>query len=261
MSTKTSPVRERPIIFSSAMVRAILEGRKTMTRRVVRWPIVSNGIAFDRELGDIVCRDDDFPPSEMLMQVRRGRDLYYIARCDGWEQVCPYGEPGDLLWVREAWCFGDQEPCDCLPNACLCRPSVHYRADWAGIDDDVSWRSPTHMPRWASRLTLRVLAVRVERLQEITEGDAIAEGVERRGDLWSFDWSRSGTLSRYAEGSVVKGRDLAPLTEKDVGLGTARLAFGNGWNGINGKRAPWASSPWVWVVEFERVAAGKGVRA
>jgi len=268
-------VSERPIIFSGPMVRAILAGKKTQTRRVVRWPIVSNGIAFDRELGDIVCRCDYLPPSEMLMQVRRGKQRYDVARCEGWEFECPYGAPGDTLWVRETWRPHHDE------NLSTC---VQFRADlgvrkptlWSEREghwcedriDETRWRSPLFMPRWASRLSLRVLSVRVERLQEISEEDAISEGctpaprhgwwqVATRDDSGGIELREGGNADTDPPPWMRSDpRAIAPPSRQyHEGL-SARTHFIAGWHSINGARAPWSSNPYVWVVEFERALDG-----
>ena len=234
-----SAVRERPIIFSAPMVRAILAGKKTQTRRVVRWPIVSNSIAFDRELGDIVCRCDYLPPSEMLMQVRRGKQRYDVARCEGWEVECPYGAPGDTLWVREQFAMprrttnGGRES-QLVPDHNV--GGVHYLADGEAPAGYRS-RPSIHMPRWASRLTLLVKSVRVERLQQISYEDMDAEGVE-----FDDDSVAARAFSR-AEHIQIGGGSLGDTAE--------RVGFAELWDSINGARAPWASNPWVWVVEFQ----------
>lgn len=215
---------ERPIIFSGESVRAILAGRKTQTRRVVRWPIVSNGIVFDRGLGDIVCRNDYLPPSEMLMDFRRGKEAYYIARCEGWEQVCPYGVPGDRLWVRETW---QHENGSCDNPRCGQPTHIYHRATET-YPESMRWRSPIHMPRWASRLTLRVTDVRVERLKDICASDIRAEGLV----------------------------DQRHPTARVGDTPTLHTQFGRAWDDINAKRAPWASNPWVWVVTFEKEENG-----
>ena len=196
MATAT---RERPILFKGEMVRKILSGEKTQTRRVVkRQPIVGiepcgwsgTGWGLTRPDGGCSCR----PVS------------------------CPYGSPGDRLWVRETWSpRTDVDPAKKLTKA---QRYVRYRADaddlaneWHSYD---GWKPSIHMPRWASRITLEITGVRVERLQEISEEDARAEGVGQR--FTRMTW---------------------------------RGGFAFLWDQINGKRAPWASNPWVWVIEFK----------
>jgi hypothetical protein len=175
----TRAVVERPILFSGSMVRAILAGTKTVTRRIVRAP-------------------------------KSMRDLASLR--------CPYGAPGDRLWVRETW-QTETHPDD------RDAAKVSYRADGEVHceGDRWTWRPSIHMPRWASRITLNVVSTRMERLHSITEEDAIAEGVDA---VSVADVPRNGTLSRVA--------DFAQL-----------------WQMINGKRAPWASNPPVWRVEFK----------
>lgn len=132
---------------------------------------------------------------------------------------CPYGKPGDLLWIREAWAHGELY-CDEGPNCGL--PShIYYRqieeenGTFGGVKH-WSWRPSIHMPRWASRITLEVTSVRVERVKDITLTDVIHEGIAKNA------------------------------TPNPVG------AFKNLWNSINAKRGySWDNNPWVWVVEFK----------
>ena len=198
---------ERPIIFSAPMVRAIIEGRKTQTRRIVKpQPVGKQRVV------------------EGLAHVTKGMNpaddgaVWYVGDCigPGTEIRCPYGVPGDALWVKEAHRLLD---CGCR-ETCRVPWHVWYDADESGYAGAANCRlrPSIHMPRWACRLTLAVKAVRVERLQEITEADAIAEGVQSAG---------------------------APASLTNVG------AFAKLWDSINGTRHPWASNPWVWVVEFE----------
>ena len=179
---------ERPILFSGPMVRAILDGRKTVTRRIVR------GVEMPR---------------------------------------CPYGSPGDRLWVRETWCLAHPDYHDTDREAGS-RPVKDGRFYFYAATDDVDtgdgspWKPSIHMPRWASRITLEVVCIRVERLQEIDEVDILAEGVtvDVVAKLTGTPWADMPTLHHAWE----------------------RL-----WDSINGDRASWASNPWVWRVEFRRV--------
>lgn len=196
-------MKERPILFSAPMVRAILDGRKTQTRRVVRGQVG----ALDRGQPTIVGGP-----------------------------ACPYGAPGDRLWVRETWAAIDERG-EAVSRRTRhvdqnCGDRLVYRADDRVLTEQ--WRSPLFMPRWASRITLEVTTVRVERLQAITEEDACAEGVTQTDGRW---WDGAP--------HAVKGTPRA--------LPTAREAFADLWDAINGKRAPWSSNPWVWVVSFRRV--------
>jgi len=199
-----SKPKERPILFSGPMVRAILDGRKTQTRRVVKNQEWYN---LKGEYGD------------RLRSVDR----------------CPYGTAGERLWVRETW----------TPDHAPFYPHfpVAYRAD-AGFDYERNergetyspeqkawfpyrWRPSIHMPRIASRITLEITGVRVERLQDISESDAIAEGVSN--DM-PIAWQ--------------------------TGDDTPRGMFGELWESINGPDS-WAANPWVWVIEFRKLEAAQ----
>ena len=195
-------MKERPILFSGPMVRAILEGRKTQTRRIAK------GIS-------IITGDD---------------------RSGATDDRCPYGVPGDLLWVREAW---STDPCydHIMPSRLRTEWPVYYDSG-PGLVITLGFhrvRPSIHMPRWASRLTLNVTGVKVERLNEISEQDARAEGVPQ--DTYPCDHSRR--------------------TCDEVGcLGpTYRSSFAALWDELHGAGA-WDANPWVWVVEFKRVEAG-----
>lgn len=217
--------RERPIIFSGPMVTAILRGEKSQTRRIVKPQQAHEPGAVWVRSGDMhaQCRDE----------LARG-----VMDAVAEPIRCPYGQPGDCLWVRETWnALGNEDgrPINEAGDLCAFRDAaLRYRADAVpvsyglerlpdGGDYDGPWRSPIHMPRWASRLTLEIVSVRVERLQDISEGDAIAEGWEggaagNPGNGGPFDWFR-GT-----------------------------------WDSINAKRGHgWDANPWVWVIEFTRV--------
>lgn len=186
-------MRERPILFSGPMVRAILNGQKTVTRRVVK----SDWIQSDRA------------PLETSTGV-------FHFWCSG-EHVCPYGLPGDRLWVREAWASirvvqaPDQE-------------WVVYREGDNLTDYGGPWKPSIHMRRRDSRILLEIVAVRVERLQDITEQQALAEGV------------------------ASCEQDLDP----DGNCYTPVELFSILWSSINGTDS-WNANPWVWVVEFKRV--------
>lgn len=182
-------MKERPILFSAPTVRAILAGTKTQTRRVVK----------DRHI-------DAAPPACFFQWLR---------------ERCPYGQPGDRLWVRETWAYGvhaiaaerDEDG-----------PFV-YRAD--GTDQGrlcARWRPSIHMPRSASRILLEITAVRVERLKDITWSDAAKEGIH---------------VPRRARDRV------------DPEIGCV-AQFRRLWEQINGSGS-WDTNPWVWVVEFKRV--------
>ncbi|WP_420465564.1 hypothetical protein [Panacagrimonas sp.] len=208
------------------MIRALLDGRKTRTRRVMKPQPYGNGFHFDGH--DILCHCDELPPDAMLLDIGRGQNRCTTSNYEGWESACPYGMPGDLLWVRETWGRDDEDG------------KVFYRADVSHEDDTDNfencrlegapgyrWRSSIHMPRWASRLTLRITDVRVQRLQDISEKDAAAEGVERDSDGW-FDYLMPGTQC----------------------CTNARDSFRTLWESINGPGS-WDADPWVWCVSFD----------
>jgi hypothetical protein len=208
---------ERPIIFSGPMVRAILDGRKTQTRRVVKpQPEDFGGFGPPRWWNPAYLGGASRPENEE--EYRR----VAIERC-------PYGVPGDWLFVRESgWERPERTP-QMVREGADTWARYYYDADGLSEQDAAdlkAWgfkrRPSIHMPRWASRLTLDVVSVRVERLQEIGEGDAIAEGVDdEKAQYYSL-----------ARGYSAAYRDL--------------------WDSINAKRAPWESSPWVWRIEFRR---------
>lgn len=238
-------MKERPILFNGAMVRAILAGQKTQTRRVVKLQQLAGnyfeggaaGVEFD---GFRIPRDCGPAPARFSAEAVGGGA--YISE----EIYCPYGQPGDRLWGRETWGVvsndwdDDGNLIDWIPN----RPAtaihempfgqgyysghVIYAADgaheWAGDDDGggeprSAWHPSIHMPRAASRITLEITGVRVERLQAISDPDALAEGCSTR--------------------DMRHGDRLASVYE--------RL-----WESINGAGS-WATNPWVWVIEFKRM--------
>ena len=199
-------MKERPILLSGPMVRAILEGRKTMTRRVVKL----------RHGADVVVVNG---------QVWKPARVDYAGYVD-----CPYGQPGDRLWVRETLRAKDG--------------FMVYAADDGRIDcDGLDWPAcieprktivSIHMPRWASRLTLEITGVRVERLQGISAADAQAEGL---------DFVPDGAAAHGIKG-------LATSWSNDP-----RKSYRALWESINGPGS-WEANPWVWVVEFKLVGNG-----
>ncbi|MDP9037816.1 MAG: hypothetical protein M3O02_00915 [Acidobacteriota bacterium] len=210
---------ERPILFNGPMVRAVLDGRKSQARRVVKWNNHAGvNLAFSRL------------EAEHMFNVMWG--LYSRDGEARWQEranaKCPYGKSGDLLWVRETFGF------DCMAGAdeCAHKDCIHYRADvtdgratesWKG-----HWKPATHMPRWASRITLEITEIRVQRLQEISEADAVAEGT--RIDHMPIDVSR-----------------MPYPTHIDCGR------FAAAWESINGSGS-WDANPWVWAVSFKLLA-------
>lgn len=214
-----SETTEHPILFSGEMVRAILEGRKTMTRRVVK-PQPAYGCHYTiNGAGNAALHLSD-----------AGGDFQYVpptARSKDHRLLCPFGSTGDRLWVREAL-RGDGQPGNRRVGI------MRYAADGEMVLDgsvDVIWtyKRPTcpsiHMPRWASRITLEITGVRVERLQNMSVSDAFMEGIKQRPYDDGGDFFHSPT------------EDFKVL-----------------WDNLNAKRGyGWDANPWVWVIEFRRV--------
>jgi len=202
-------VKERPILFSAPMVRAILEGRKTQTRRIVKPQPSPCGL---RKLsgGDITAT---------------GLDASYWYGSDPFTEArkCPYGVPGDRLWVQETWCHIGSHSGPHTNGKSI--EDVRYRADGEGC----VWRPSIFMPRWASRITLEIEAVRVERLIEIRHEDCIAEGV---------------SFPQLTDDDI----DGSPDQFKNWGRGAYRSL----WESINGPGS-WDDNPWVWVIQFRRI--------
>lgn len=233
-------MKERPILFSAPMVRAILDGTKTQTRRALKTQPVEctmNPPRFARrKVGDIFLCPDFFEPSTWVFVECTGRGSFHnMGSITFADKHCPYGKPGDRLWVREthapqADCWGAfQRRMD--DDKTGPDPIIHYAADNGDAFVD-KWRPSIHMPRWASRILLEIVSVRVERLQEISEADAVAEGMTRQ---------LRNALGCAAEESV-----------ETFNARQARSTFGVLWDAINGPGS-WAANPWVWVVEFKRV--------
>jgi hypothetical protein len=218
-----SQAKERPILFSGSMVSAILDGRKTVTRRPIKPSMRGFDVSFElhqQEDGswrpmhtfDESCMDDQGTEHPV---------------------ICPYGKPGDRLWVRETWYCDHFEvmrgpylkPADLDVTEARSDGTLVYAAD--GLTpfeaDQPAWKPSIHMPRWASRILLEVTDVRVELLQDISEEQAEAEGV--------------GFLRH------------APDADETL---TAAQLFECLWSSINGDES-WIGNPWVWVVEFKRV--------
>ncbi|EMC9819568.1 hypothetical protein VO438_000452 [Klebsiella aerogenes] len=215
---------ERGMIFNAEMVRALLSGRKTQTRRPVKFPVR------DKNFG---C---ELAGNELAGELSAGNYLNSA-----------YGKPGDHIWVRETFsCIGNEDGhlVDAKGNLCTREEAQRiYRASaiqkpnnyglWSspdGFDFEGAWTPSIHMPRWASRILLEIIDVRVERLREISQADAEAEGV---GKL------KKGFWKNYQPG----------WTEFQL---TARGSFATLWKSIYGDES-WYADPWVWVIEFKRI--------
>lgn len=198
---------ERPILFSAPMVRALLAGTKTQTRRVCKPAANLSAVV---EVPDPLERG----------QVYNGS---HFGDEDGEVQfACPYGQPGDRLWVRETFGFSGSGYI----------PDIHFRATNPEAPILGRWYPSIHMRRIDSRITLEITSVRVERLQEISIEDAKAEGA------WGPD------------DSIVQ--KVADYFGTDIFSANPRKAFQMLWESINGPDS-WAANPWVWAIEFRRV--------
>ncbi len=249
-------MKERPILMNGDMVRAILEGRKTQTRRIAKFQPIEKGLNFSwTELKPgFYCTDN--PASGHVLSARRG---------DGcWEDKtfplhCPFGVTGDRLWVREAWkihSFMEDAPvefqyqadgairdendtADCtryeiwyedtVERATSYLEYIHWPIDdegmfsWKQGESPLPWRPSIHMPRWASRITLEITDVRVERVQEISEADAISEGVQP-----------------------------IPKVCTEISGQEYKFSFRETWFKVYGVD-DWERNPWVWVIQFKVV--------
>jgi hypothetical protein len=220
---------DHPIIFSGEMVRAILDGSKTETRRIVqkaRFP--------DGSWADVIYPAAESGWIAWQGAVKPGPHLAEFTKQQyriGWP--CPYGIPGDRLWVRETWMAEE------LPV--FGEDGIRYRADgtflpiennreasdrWSAARGDQpmeTWRPSIHMPRWASRITLEIVNVRVERVQEISAADMDAEGMRWYAETYGNPYGSVYDTWRYL------------------------------WDSLHAKRGyPWSDNPWVWVIEFAR---------
>lgn len=226
---------ERPILFSAPMVRALLAGTKTQTRRALkRQPWASCSIEEGHE-GE----------TPFVYSALHGAGPGYEVEESRTPCRCPYGQPGDRLWVRETWA-----PHPDFPEMAA---RAVYRADPECKYDVDRWRPSIHMPRRASRILLEITGVRVERLQDISEVDADAEGCERL-DYERYD--RDPALCPKCDGLRLH-RALGPnggvIEDVDcVECDTYVKRYRHLWESINGAGS-WAANPWVWVVEFKRV--------
>lgn len=216
-------MKERGMIFNGEMVRALLSGRKTQTRRPIKWKQTRFTEIGEREDGS------KWPWSE---------DAEHA--CDFWHP-CPFGAVGDRIWVRETWARYniDQNSHD-----------IAYRAttpeDWP---EEGRWRPSIHMPRWASRILLEITNVRVERLNAISEEDAQREGVHTEV------WDQTVVARNYAardEFFQFWSEDMPHYVEMNQ---LYRSSFRSLWESIYGAEN-WLANPWVWVIEFKRVEGG-----
>jgi hypothetical protein len=216
-------MKERPILFSAPMVRAILSGVKTQTRRVAKTVTsLPDGKGY-------TCLQR--PGSNTVLPLVDGQWQWQPAAGDAWrpyprmEEYCPYGKPGDRLWVRETW-------------APMIGGGYVYAADYTDQrlkekDGHGFWKPSIFCKRETSRITLEIVSVRVERLQKITEADAIAEGIE--AFVMDLEGSTVTTFRDYLTGEMNRA---------------ARNSYETLWQSMNGTES-WAGNPFVWVIEFK----------
>jgi len=229
-------MNESSIIFKAEMVRAILEGRKTQTRRVMKpQPMCDGYYEGDVHLDELSHRDSDATWAAFSVEAVGGGA--YLEETIS----CPYGRYGTNLWVRETWAAGYCSE-DLSPSQLSRQFYTHenggfwYKADGYAPRTPQTpigrWRSSIHMPRWVSRLTLEITGIRVERLTEISDlgpsNDCTAEGVFHSGLKIPNDWQERGFRS------------------------SEKCMFHDLWESINGEGS-WNENPWVWVVDFKRI--------
>lgn len=212
-------LKERPILFSTEMVQAILAGRKTQTRRILKVtnPLVNQVIGFSNE-------PDTMWPADY------GFGVLMATPWLNYEAIkCPYGAIGDTLWVRETWAKNGVLPLEDRTDA-----KYIYKAERSEVDGKVKyaaqWKPSIHMPKEACRLRLTIKDIRVERVQDISQHDAIKEGVE-------CDADGKGYYLDYM--NLADGYGCSP-----------KYSFQSLWHKINGEES-WYANVWVWVIEFE----------
>jgi hypothetical protein len=214
-----------PILFSTEMVQAILDGTKTQTRRVIKKQ----------------------PDLEKHTHIKRaitldGKDTEVFLYCSGnsikAESVkCPYGQVGDVLWVRETWClttpFGPEEYYFGYKTSSQAEIKASEKYDYYSPDE---WKPSIHMPKEACRIFLQITNIRVERLKDISAEDAFREGIN-----YSYDEEEGYKYWHY----IKKKFGPSPIH-----------SFQTLWESINGEES-WEANPWVWVIEFERTVKPK----
>lgn len=230
----------RPILFSAPMIRALLDGRKSETRRALKTQPL-----------DILPMPKAPGREWVILEQREPESRGKVIRCR-------FGVPGDYLWVRETHAIvGNVDPGWVLYRASgyesECR---RYGFDGPPPESEITWKPSIHMPRWASRLTLRITEIRVQRLQEISEEDAIAEGVtmpesEREERDFSLCSQCGGTLLvnrvNPSSGGMMFDSDCRDCE-------TARDRYRHLWNYINGPDG-WTTNPWCWALTFSVIQA------
>lgn len=229
-------MKDRPILFSGPMVRALIDGTKTQTRRIVKpQPAALHHLGIHR------AKVNDGPHCQRIYEwgMEQPVNGCFVSEC------CPYGVPGDRLWIRETIAVHSRH-CEGQGIGY----TLEYRADGRTRElqpdlrvlpghecyphqkiADKGWRPSIHMPRWASRITLEITDVRVQRLQDISEEDAALEGVEGKGKTWACPLLKSGLC---------------------LVVDNPRRAFRGLWDMVNGAGS-WYANPWVWAISFRRI--------
>ncbi|CAM8502773.1 hypothetical protein KVG90_21635 [Klebsiella pneumoniae] len=225
-------MRERPIIFNADMVRAVLDGRKTQTRRMLT--------PHHLKMIDAAASSGECHPLESGRQHANSQSYY--------REWCPFGAVDDRLWVRETFCPVNDDGEKWIDYRATPRFEQSHPAGWDCEPKDpeaLKWRPSIHMPCWASRITLEITGVRVERLQDISEVDAKAEGlaeITKDGSLFKF-----GIPDRDGyPGTDDRGWPWHEWERSPIG------AYSKLWQSIYSADS-WQANPWVWVIEFKRV--------
>ena len=208
-------MREHPIIFSTPMVQAILDASKTQTRRPIMPQPCKSTIAM------VPAISGRHWIEQLPLDLRALHPESKPMTINGKSIKCPYGQIGDRLWVREAFAPALAEHGECFKYKASKNHQLYYQCGKEcpeGVEAITKWKPSIHMPRWASRIDLEITEIRAERLQDISEEDAIAEGWDANNSAYS------------------------PLTW-----------FEKLWDSINGKKYPWVNNDWVWVISFKVV--------
>ncbi|MCX8956338.1 hypothetical protein [Erwinia psidii] len=219
-------MKERPILFSSQRVRALLSGKQSQTRRIMKSQLLGPG--YDNHEG---CYGIDVVNNQL-----QGRRVIGMGNLS---DRCPYGQPGDRLWVRETWrgpVIDQQDIAEYehTPDRFKSADYCQYRADtgqfFTGEDEHkfFGWQAGIHMPRWASRITLQIKNIRLERIQDISKEDVMAEGVQTDSHFLNDFFSSHSKVP------------------------CAKDTYRQHWARQYGDKS-WEVNPWVWVIEFTRV--------
>lgn len=248
---------ERPLLLRGPQVRAFREGGQTQDRRpMVPQPGKYVGSTFEpAEPKGNISFEHHWTPLDFERDSENKDEWWCFA--DGWAAVknwrCPFGKPGDRLWVRETWRVAEIAKCsqqELMVTVQYADLGIMPKVKYVTLPEDdrilakiknAKWRPSIHMPRWASRLTLEIERVRVERVQSISEDDAIAEAVEK-------NWIGQDCPPEYEN----EWRNYLG-TEDDLPCFSAKQSFATLWDSIYAKTYPWSSNPWVWVMDLKVV--------